>query len=292
MNSLLIISGISVLSFVTFALLTRRFLKADRSLTCRLKGRRYLARRFRSMLTSWRPSRAGRSGSPLSQGERAVFPKGSGPYRCRIAQTLIALTLLGATQAFAHPPEAAGEAGLRIPDLSQVQFLGVDGHKLLMVGIVFCVFGLLFGLVIYSRLKNLPVHRAMKDVSQLIWETCKTYLITQGKFLALLWVFIAAIIVLYFGVLAPVPNKPVATTLPIILLFSIVGICGSYGVAWFGIRVNTFANSRTAFASLGGLFERAGECWLARLAGGKQRTAAVRTHREVHDIRRRGQLAD
>jgi len=252
MNSLLIISGIGVLSFVTFALLTRRFLKADRSLTCRLKGRRYLVRRFRSTLTSWRPSPAGRGGSPLSQGERAVFPKGSGPYRSRIAQTLIALSLLGATQAFAHPPEATGEAGLKIPDLSQVQFLGFDGHKLLMVGILFCVFGLLFGLVIYSRLKNLPVHRAMKDVSQLIWETCKTYLITQGKFLALLWVFIAAIIVLYFGVLAPVPNKPVSTTLPIILMFSIVGICGSYGVAWFGIRVNTFANSRTAFASLSG----------------------------------------
>jgi K(+)-stimulated pyrophosphate-energized sodium pump len=173
-------------------------------------------------------------------------------HRGRIVQTLIALTLLGATQAFAHPPEAAGEASLKIPDLSQVQFLGVDGHKLLMVGILFCVFGLLFGLVIYNHLKNLPVHRAMKDVSQLIWETCKTYLITQGKFLALLWVFIAAIIVLYFGVLAPVPNKPVATTLPIILMFSIVGICGSYGVAWFGIRVNTFANSRTAFASLSG----------------------------------------
>jgi K(+)-stimulated pyrophosphate-energized sodium pump len=92
----------------------------------------------------------------------------------------------------------------------------------------------------------------MREISELIYETCKTYLTTQGKFLLLLWVFIAVIMVLYFGVLAPVPNKPVSTTLPIILLFSVVGIAGSYGVAWFGIRVNTFANSRTAFASLGG----------------------------------------
>ena len=159
------------------------------------------------------------------------------------------MILLGATQAFAQPSEeAAGEANLKIPDLSQVQFLGVDGHKLLMVGILFCVFGLLFGLVIYSHLKNLPVHRAMKDVSQLIWETCKTYLVQQGKFLAVLWAFVAAIILVYFGVLL----KYEALRVAIILLFSVVGIGGSYGVAWFGIRVNTFANSRMAFASLGG----------------------------------------
>jgi K(+)-stimulated pyrophosphate-energized sodium pump len=156
---------------------------------------------------------------------------------------------LATPQAFASGgEEAAGEANLKLPDLSQVQFLGVDGHKLLMVGILFCIFGLLFGLTIYSRLKNLPVHRAMAEISQLIWETCKTYLIQQGEFLLLLWVFIAAIIVLYFGVLLKYEVLRVA----IILLFSVVGICGSYGVAWFGIRVNTFANSRTAFASLGG----------------------------------------
>ncbi|PYV04302.1 MAG: sodium-translocating pyrophosphatase [Acidobacteria bacterium] len=160
-----------------------------------------------------------------------------------------ALTLAGAIEALAQPsPEAAGEANLRLPDLSQVQFLGVDGHKLLLIGILFCIFGLLFGLVIYNRLKSLPVHRAMAEVSQLIWETCKTYLVTQGKFLLLLWVFIAAVIVLYFGVLL----KYEAARVVMILLFSVVGIAGSYGVAWFGIRVNTFANSRTAFASLGG----------------------------------------
>src|SRR5256885_8692476 len=164
-----------------------------------------------------------------------------------------ATCLLSAAAAFAQAStEAGGEANLRLPDLTQVQFLGIDGHKLLLFGILFCIFGLIFGLVIYSRLKNLPVHRSMRDISELIYETCKTYLITQGKFLMVLWLFIAVIIVLYFGVLAPVPGKPVGVTLPIILAFSLVGIAGSYGVAWFGIRVNTFANSRTAFASLRG----------------------------------------
>jgi K(+)-stimulated pyrophosphate-energized sodium pump len=161
--------------------------------------------------------------------------------------------MLFASTALAQPaPEAGGEANLKLPDLSQVSFLGMDGHKLLTIGILFCIFGLAFGLTIYVRLKNLPVHRSMLEISELIYETCKTYLVTQGKFLMLLWVFIAVIIVLYFGVFAPVPGKPISTTLPIILLFSIVGIAGSYGVAWFGIRVNTFANSRTAFASLRG----------------------------------------
>ncbi|MGH9515573.1 MAG: sodium-translocating pyrophosphatase [Terriglobales bacterium] len=173
----------------------------------------------------------------------------------RIVQSVTALFLfltLGATGALAQPEQVSGEANLKLPDLSSVQFLGMNGHNLLLIGIIFCVFGLGFGLVIYSRLKNLPVHRSMLDISELIYETCKTYLTTQGKFLLLLWAFIAVIIVLYFGVLAPVPNKPVSTTLPMILLFSVIGIAGSYGVAWFGIRVNTFANSRTAFASLGG----------------------------------------
>jgi K(+)-stimulated pyrophosphate-energized sodium pump len=175
---------------------------------------------------------------------------------CQIAKfgaIAATISLFNATRSFAQAAqEAAGEASLKLPDLSQVQFLGIDGHKLLLFGILFCIFGLIFGLVIYSRLKNLPVHRSMRDISELIYETCKTYLITQGKFLLLLWLFIAVVIVLYFGVLAPVPGKSVAVTLPIILAFSLVGIAGSYGVAWFGIRVNTFANSRTAFASLRG----------------------------------------
>jgi K(+)-stimulated pyrophosphate-energized sodium pump len=173
--------------------------------------------------------------------------------RCRMAKTFaasVAVTLVGAAGAFARPPEAApsGEANLKLPDLSQVQFLGVTGHRLLAIGILFCIFGLLFGLVTYSRLKNLPVHHAMAEMSQLIWETCKTYIIQQGKFLLLLWSFIAVIILLYFGVLL----KYEALRVVVILAFSVVGICGSYGVAWFGMRVNTFANSRTAFASLRG----------------------------------------
>src|SRR3982074_3441625 len=168
--------------------------------------------------------------------------------RCKFIKfgtATLALTLLGAASALAD--EAAGEAGLKLPDLSQVTFLGIDGHKLLLFGIVICIFGLGFGLAIYSRLKNLPVHKSMREISELIYETCKTYLITQGKFLMILWIFIAVVIVMYFGWLAPV--RPTAVTLPIILIFSLVGIAGSYGVAWFGIRVNTFANSRTAFPS-------------------------------------------
>jgi K(+)-stimulated pyrophosphate-energized sodium pump len=163
---------------------------------------------------------------------------------------IAALLTLGAASAFAQPAEAGGEAALKLPDLSQVSFFNgaIDGHKLLLIGIFFCLLGLGFGMVIYMRLKNLPVHRSMREISELIYETCKTYLVTQGKFILMLWVFIAVIIVLYFGVLQHMEVMRVA----IILAFSLVGIAGSYGVAWFGIRVNTFANSRTAFASLPG----------------------------------------
>jgi len=148
-----------------------------------------------------------------------------------------------------------GEANLVVPDLKTVSFAnfgGMNGHVLLMYGLLFCVGGMLFGLAIYTQLKNLPVHQSMREISEMIYETCKTYLVTQGKFILLLWAFIAVIIALYFGYLAPVPGKSIAITLPIILLFSLFGIAGSYGVAWFGIRVNTFANSRTAFAGLRG----------------------------------------
>src|ERR1700687_624776 len=171
----------------------------------------------------------------------------------RTVAATIAVLSFGSISALAQPAhEVGGEASLKLSDLSQVLFLGIDGHRLLMIGILFCIFGLGFGMVIYVRLKNLPVHRAMREISELIYETCKTYLVTQGKFLLVLWLFIAVVIVLYFGVLSPVPDKPIAITLPIILLFSLVGIAGSYGVAWFGIRVNTFAHSRTAFAGLAG----------------------------------------
>ena len=161
--------------------------------------------------------------------------------------------MLHASTALAQPSEAAGgEANLQLPDLSSVTFLGMDGHKILTIGLIFCAFGLIFGLAICLQLKNLPVHRSMGDISSLIYETCKTYLVTQGKFLMILWAFIAVVILAYFGWLAPVPGKPVGVTLPVILLFSVIGIVGSYGVAWFGIRVNTYANSRTAFAGLRG----------------------------------------
>ena len=143
---------------------------------------------------------------------------------------------------------AGGEANLKIPDLSQSQVAGTSGRGLLMLGLGVCVLGLAFGLVIYGQLKNLPVHAAMREISELIYETCKTYLITQGKFILLLEVFIGAIIVVYFGFLLHFE----ASRVLIILLFSLIGIAGSYGVAWFGIRINTFANSRTAFASLRG----------------------------------------
>ena len=173
--------------------------------------------------------------------------------RRRIISVLFAIVAfsVAAPSAFAQS-HGGGEAALKLPDLSSVSFRGIDGHRLLLIGIVFCFLGLGFGLWIYMQLKNLPVHRSMREISELIYETCKTYLITQGKFIMLLWVFIAAIVIAYFGILRPVPDHPVFLTVPIILLFSLIGIAGSYGVAWFGIRVNTFANSRTAFASLEG----------------------------------------
>src|SRR5438034_7936636 len=154
---------------------------------------------------------------------------------------------------------AGGEAALVLPDLNQATFFGMGGRGLLLWGLVICALGLLFGLAQYTQLRNLPVHRAMREISELIYETCKTYLLTQGRFLLLLWLFIGAIVALYFGTLAQTTDATgamvrgfPATKVLIILLFSLIGIAGSYGVAWFGIRVNTFANSRTAFASLTG----------------------------------------
>ncbi|HEX9755240.1 MAG TPA: sodium-translocating pyrophosphatase [Gemmatimonadales bacterium] len=160
----------------------------------------------------------------------------------------------------ASQTHAGGEASLVIPDLAQVAFGGFNGRSLLMLGLIVCALGFLFGLWTYARLQRLPVHTAMREVSELIYETCKTYLITQGKFILLLWLFIGAVVALYFGWLAqavdPASGQAVRGFPPakvgIILFFSLVGIAGSYGVAWFGIRINTFANSRTAFASLGG----------------------------------------
>src|SRR5213080_4492075 len=149
----------------------------------------------------------------------------------------------------AQPEHRGGEVNLIVPDLSRVTFLsGISGPSLLMGGLLIALLGMVFGLVIYKRLRNLAVHESMREISELIYETCKTYLQTQGKFLLLLELFIGVIMVFYFGVL----RHYGFTRTAIIIIFSLVGIAGSYGVAWFGIRVNTFANSRSAFASLRG----------------------------------------
>ena len=197
---------------------------------------------------------------------------------CRLRSVaLIALLLLGAAAPAlaSQPPDVAqtsteqpaaaarhggGEANLVLPDLGSVSFLGVNGRSLLMGGLAISMLGLVFGLVIYRNLKNMPVHRSMLEISELIYETCKTYLVTQGRFILILWVFIGIITAIYFGGLAttidPATGAEVHGFPPfkvaVILLFSLIGIAGSYGVAWFGIRVNTFANSRAAFAGLRG----------------------------------------
>jgi K(+)-stimulated pyrophosphate-energized sodium pump len=156
-------------------------------------------------------------------------------------QSYVASLLLGAAE--------RGEANLVLPDLRSETFLGMNGHTLLMLGLVVCAAGLAFGLSIARHLRGLPVHRSMREISELIYATAKTYLVTQAKFIAVLWAFIAVIIVAYFGVLSEGfgPGK-----VALILFFSLVGILGSAGVAWFGIRVNTYANSRSAFAALRG----------------------------------------
>jgi K(+)-stimulated pyrophosphate-energized sodium pump len=142
-----------------------------------------------------------------------------------------------------------GEANLALPDLSTVTVMGgLSGRALLMAGLLVCVLGLGFGLVSYLQLRKLPVHVSMREVSELIYSTCKAYLVQQGKFLMILWGFIAAVIVVYYAFLVGFPWGKVA----IVIAFSLIGMAGSYSVAWFGIRVNTFANSRTAFASLTG----------------------------------------
>jgi K(+)-stimulated pyrophosphate-energized sodium pump len=163
---------------------------------------------------------------------------------------MFAFPAVAAAQPETQAEAGGGEVNIVLPDLSSVQFLGgaIDGSTLLLGGIVISALGLLFGLMTFTQLRNLPVHPAMREVSELIYETCKTYLITQGRFILILEIFIGAIIVFYFGVLQQLEIFRVL----VILIFSLIGIAGSYGVAWFGIRVNTFANSRAAFASLRG----------------------------------------
>src|SRR6266545_1157082 len=208
----------------------------------------------------------GGSGVGVPASERAGGTGGAKPpgmkmiVKLRILFLLAALTMPLAFTATAHAqttPEGAavqtahrgGEANLVLPDLSTETFQGINGRTLLMGGLLVCLLGLGFGMTIFMRLKNMPVHRSMLEVSELIYETCKTYLITQGKFILILELFIGVIMVFYFGVLQHFSPMKVA----IIMAFSLISIGGSYGVAWFGIRVNTFANSRAAFAGLRGL---------------------------------------
>ncbi|MGE5783214.1 MAG: sodium/proton-translocating pyrophosphatase, partial [Myxococcales bacterium] len=142
--------------------------------------------------------------------------------------------------------EHHSEANLILPDLASVTLLGQSGRNLLMMGLLIPVLGLLFGYIVMQQVKNLPVQKSMLEVSELIYQTCKTYLIQQGKLLLLLEVLIGSIMLAYFKFVQHMETYKVL----IILLFSLIGIAGSFGVAWFGIRINTFANSRTAFASL------------------------------------------
>jgi K(+)-stimulated pyrophosphate-energized sodium pump len=173
-------------------------------------------------------------------------------HRWLLLLTSAVLTVLYAGPALAAP---GGEASLQVPnqDFATVTFMGgTSGRTLLMMGVGVALLGIVFGLVIFTQLKNMPVHKSMLEISELIYETCKTYLVTQMKFILLLELFIGSIMLVYFGVIQHYFAEGKALQVAIILLFSLVGIAGSSAVAWFGIRVNTFANSRTAFAVLKG----------------------------------------
>jgi K(+)-stimulated pyrophosphate-energized sodium pump len=175
--------------------------------------------------------------------------------RCfsRRLATLAAILTVGACSLLFPITAQASDADLNIPPLNE-PIHGIAGNTLLTFGLLICGLGLVFGLVIYNRLKNMPVHRSMLDVSELIYETCKTYMTTQLKFILKLWFFIMLVLVVYFGFLArdASGNHLGALKVSVIVLFSLIGIFGSYGVSWFGIRINTFANSRAAFGSLAG----------------------------------------
>ncbi len=164
-------------------------------------------------------------------------------FRKLLSTVVVGLPVLGVSAV-----SWAGEADLIVPDLKSVAFFGIDGHTLLLWGMSICILGFLFGWMQFKQLKALPVHKSMREVSELIFETCKTYLITQGKFLITLEILVGVIMAIYFGWLRHFEIGKVA----IILFCSVIGILGSYAVAWFGMRVNTFANSRSAFASLRG----------------------------------------
>ncbi|MFT3861642.1 MAG: sodium-translocating pyrophosphatase [Micropruina sp.] len=183
-----------------------------------------------------------------------ITAPGSLQHRTRVAAVLFVATTLGlagCSGSSTAPPAHAGggEANLTLPDLDQVTFLGLlSGKQLLGIGLLIAVAGLAFGIVRFAQVRNLPVHASMREISELIYETCKAYLIQQGRFLLVLWAFIGTVILVYFKLLAGLSWGRVA----VVLAFSVLGMAGSYGIAWFGIRLNTMANSRTAFAALRG----------------------------------------
>ena len=187
-----------------------------------------------------------------------------------------------------HRP--GGEVNIELPDLNQGNFLGYTGHQILLSGLVVCVLGLLFGWWSYLAVRRLPVHRSMAEISAIIYETCKTYLIQQGKLLLALFAFIGTVIVVYFLMTGLEPSK-----IAVILLFGLIGMGGSYGVAWFGIRINTLANSRTAFASLTGKALSAARDsaarWDERRHDAHLRRAAVHARDPaVHSVHRGGRV--
>ena len=171
--------------------------------------------------------------------------KGFGLFGAAVGLLCLTSCGSGGGQSGSH---AGGEANLQLPDLGSVSFLGMPGSVLLSLGLIVCALGLVFGITTYSQLNRMPVHTAMRDVSELIYTTCKTYLKQQGRFLLLLWVFIATIIVIYYLFLVDFGVGRTA----VVILFSLIGMGGSYAVAWYGIRVNTLANSRTAHAAMSG----------------------------------------
>ena len=198
--------------------------------------------------------------APARQSDRQHSPGSPADNRARprwrrirsavlVAGGALALAGCSAETAATEGESHGGEVSLALPDLGAVNIMGGgSGRALLIVGLLVCLFGLGFGAVAFVQLRQLPVHPSMREVSELIYDTCKAYLVKQGRFLMILWIFIASIIVIYYGVLVGLPWGRVA----VVIAFSLVGMAGSYSVAWFGIRVNTFANSRTAFASLAG----------------------------------------
>lgn len=184
----------------------------------------------------------------IHQPTQDTLGQSSGGVRTPRALLLSAALAPAGCSSNSQTDHSGGEANLQLPDLSQAHFFGLSGRTLLMFGLLVCAAGIAFGIATFSQLRRMPVHQSMREISELIYATCKAYLVQQARFLMVLWVFIATVIFVYFLALMHMPLWRVL----VVLLFSLVGMAGSFGIAWFGIRVNTFANSRSAHASLAG----------------------------------------